>query len=194
LLLLPGHAWLCSAKPPEEWVQHVGVWSRILRARNSGSGDNAPPERNDEYAFYQLLLGAWPPELSTGEPPDPAETDAFRMRLEGAMVKAMREAKVHTTWAAPDAAYEDAVLAFIRHALDASRTNPFLESFASFEARLAPLGMRNSLVQAVFESDRSGCARHLSRCGDLGFQPCRPGQSSAGEFRAAARITRLAET
>ena len=67
------------------------------------------------------------------------------------MLKAMREAKVHTTWAAPDAAYEDAVLAFIRYALDTSRTNPFLESFASFAARFAPLGMRNSLVQAVLK-------------------------------------------
>jgi (1->4)-alpha-D-glucan 1-alpha-D-glucosylmutase len=135
----------------EEWIQHVAVWSRILRARDSGSGHSAPPERNDEYAFYQLLFGAWPPELATGGPPDPAETDAFRMRLEGAMVKAMREAKVHTTWVAPDAAYEDAVLAFIRYALDASRTNRFLESFASFATRFAPLGMRNSLVQAVLK-------------------------------------------
>jgi (1->4)-alpha-D-glucan 1-alpha-D-glucosylmutase len=135
----------------DEWIQHVTAWSRILRARDSGSGDSAPPERNDEYAFYQLLFGAWPPEFSIGEPPDPAETDAFRMRLEGAMVKAMREAKVHTTWAAPNAAYEDAVLAFVRRALDASRTNPFFDSFASFEARFAPLGMRNSLVQAVLK-------------------------------------------
>jgi len=135
----------------QEWIQHVAAWSRILRARNSGSGDSAPPRRNDEYAFYQLLFGAWPPELSTGGPPDPAETDAFRIRLEGAMVKAMREAKVDTSWAAPDAAYEDAVLAFIRYALDASRTNPFLESFASFAARFAPLGMRNSLVQAALK-------------------------------------------
>jgi (1->4)-alpha-D-glucan 1-alpha-D-glucosylmutase len=50
----------------EEWIQHVTAWSRILRARSSGSGDSAPPERNDEYEFYQLLFGAWPPELSTG--------------------------------------------------------------------------------------------------------------------------------
>jgi (1->4)-alpha-D-glucan 1-alpha-D-glucosylmutase len=81
----------------EEWIQHVTAWSRILRARSSGSGDSAPPERNDEYEFYQLLFGAWPPELSTGGAPDPAETDAFRVSIEGAMVKAMREATVNTT-------------------------------------------------------------------------------------------------
>jgi (1->4)-alpha-D-glucan 1-alpha-D-glucosylmutase len=138
----------------EEWTRHVAAWSRILRARSSGSGDDAPPDRNDEYAFYQLLLGAWPAGLCTAV--DAVEIDAFRLRLEGAMVKAMREAKIHTTWAAPDAGYENAVLSFIRHALDASRTNPFLESFVAFQARLAPLGMRNSLVQVVLKLTAPG--------------------------------------
>jgi (1->4)-alpha-D-glucan 1-alpha-D-glucosylmutase len=140
----------------EEWTQHVIAWNRILRARSSGSGDDTPPDRNDEYALYQLLFGAWPPELSTGELSDPAGIDMFRMRLESAMVKAMREAKIHTTWAAPDAVYENAVLAFIRHALDTSRSNPFLDSFAKFQARFAPLGVRNSLVQAALKLTAPG--------------------------------------
>jgi (1->4)-alpha-D-glucan 1-alpha-D-glucosylmutase len=135
----------------EEWTQRVTTWSRILRAGRSGSPEDMPPDRNDEYAFYQLLLGSWPMELSTGTLPDTQALEAFRTRIEGAMVKAMREAKVHTTWAAPDNAYEDAVLDFIRHALDVSRTNPFLDSFLSFQARIAWLGMHNSLVQTVLK-------------------------------------------
>ncbi|MGH7046801.1 MAG: malto-oligosyltrehalose synthase [Stellaceae bacterium] len=135
----------------EEWTQQVATWSRILRARSSGSGNDAPPDRNDEYALYQLLFGAWPAELSIGAPLDPAAVDAFRVRLEGAMVKTMREAKLHTSWAAPETVYEDAVLAFIRYALDTSRANPFLESFATFAAHFAPLGIRNSLIQLVLK-------------------------------------------
>jgi len=135
----------------EEWTQRVTAWSRILRAGSSGSPQDTPPDRNDEYAFYQHLLGAWPMELSTGTVPEAAGLDAFRLRIESVMVKAMREAKVHTTWAAPNSVYEEAVLAFIRHALDVSRTNPFLESFVSFQARIAWLGMHNSLVQTVLK-------------------------------------------
>jgi len=140
----------------EEWARHVAAWSRILRARSSGSGEDTPPDRNDEYAFYQLLFGAWPPDLATAGPVEAGRVDAFRVRLEGAMVKALREARIHTTWAAPDAGYENAMLSFIRHALDASRTNPFLESFVAFAARLAPLGMRNSLVQTVLKLTAPG--------------------------------------
>jgi (1->4)-alpha-D-glucan 1-alpha-D-glucosylmutase len=113
-------------------------------------GRGCAPDRNDEYVFYQLLLGAWPAELSGGNS-DSAGVDAFRQRIEGAMVKAMREAKVHTTWATPNSAYEDAVLSFIRYALDTSRANAFLDSFSAFQARVAPFGVRNSLVQAVLK-------------------------------------------
>jgi (1->4)-alpha-D-glucan 1-alpha-D-glucosylmutase len=134
---------------PDEWAERVTAWSRILRAREAGAEEAAPPDPNDEYAFYQLLLAAWPPELSAVSD-SPAFAD-FRQRIEGAMVKSMREAKIHTTWAAPDAAYEEAVLGFVRRALDASRPNPFLESFANFCGRVAQYGVWNSLVQTALK-------------------------------------------
>jgi (1->4)-alpha-D-glucan 1-alpha-D-glucosylmutase len=134
---------------PDDWAQQVTLWSRMLRARAAGSSEEAPPDRNDEYVFYQLLLGAWPAELSAGELD--AGVEAFRQRIEGAMTKAMREAKVHTTWASPNATYEDAVMGFIRYALDTSRTNAFLDSFSGFQRRVATLGAHNSLVQTVLK-------------------------------------------
>jgi (1->4)-alpha-D-glucan 1-alpha-D-glucosylmutase len=135
---------------PDDWARCVTQWSRILRAGNAGSLEELPPDRNDEYAFYQMLLGSWPQEIAINNA-DPIRMDAFRLRLEGAMTKAMREAKIHTTWTAPNVAYEDAVLAFIRAALDTTRKNAFLDSFAEFQAEIAIAGMRNSLIQTVLK-------------------------------------------
>jgi (1->4)-alpha-D-glucan 1-alpha-D-glucosylmutase len=133
-----------------EWTQHVIAWNRILRAGEAGSQQRLPPDRNDEYAFYQLLLGSWPPELSA-QNLDPGRMEVFRLRLEGAMTKAMREAKVNTSWAAPNLVYEDAVLTFIRSALDTTRKNSFLASFLSFQESIATAGMGNSLIQSVLK-------------------------------------------
>jgi (1->4)-alpha-D-glucan 1-alpha-D-glucosylmutase len=141
---------LVLSERPDEWARCVIQWSRILRAGTAGSPEELPPDRNDEYAFYQMLLGSWPPDIAINNA-DAVRMDAFRLRLEGAMTKAMREAKIHTTWAAPNAAYEDAVITFIRSALDTTRKNAFLESFAAFQDEIATAGMYNSLIQTVLK-------------------------------------------
>ena len=67
------------------------------------------------------------------------------------MVKSMREAKRHTTWAAPNTAYEEGMLSFVREALDPSRSGTFLDAFLPFQERVARLGFRNSLVQTALK-------------------------------------------
>src|SRR5262249_18314727 len=65
--------------------------------------------------------------------------------------KSMREAKVHSTWAAPNSIYEDAVLSFVEDALDAERSRAFFNAFLPFEERIARLGVENSLVQTLLK-------------------------------------------
>jgi (1->4)-alpha-D-glucan 1-alpha-D-glucosylmutase len=67
------------------------------------------------------------------------------------MRKFMREAKVRSSWAAPDIEYEDAVLAFVDGALDFREAESFLSVFLPFEEQLARLGVENSLVQTVLK-------------------------------------------
>lgn len=144
---------------PEEWERQITAWSRIVRARRGDLEGSAAPDRNDEYLLYQLLLGAWPAELTGIEDPaglDPEQVAVLAERIEGAMIKAVREAKLHSTWAAPDTAYEDAVKGFVRDCLDLSRRNPFLESFLPFQARLAALGVVNSLSQTLIKLTAPG--------------------------------------
>ncbi len=138
---------------PEEWERQVRTWSRMLRARRGDIEGTAPPDRNDEYLLYQLLVGAWPAELTgaAAETLDPDVVAAFADRVVGAMIKSVREAKLHSTWAAPNTPYEDAVTAFIRDALDLSRRNPFIESFLQFQERVARAGVVNSLGQTLLK-------------------------------------------
>jgi (1->4)-alpha-D-glucan 1-alpha-D-glucosylmutase len=136
---------------PEEWARQVQTWSRILRARRSDVEGTAPPDRNDEYLFYQLLLGAWPAELTGTGMPDAETLRGFAERMEGAMVKSMREAKRHTTWASPNTVYEEGMLSFLREALDPSRFAAFLDAFLPFQEQVARLGFRNSLVQTALK-------------------------------------------
>ena len=136
---------------PEEWARQVQAWSRILRARRGDVEGTAPPDRNDEYLFYQLLLGAWPAELTGIEELEPERVRSFAERIEGAMVKSLREAKLRSTWASPNTPYEEAMLGFVRDALDISRPNAFLTAFLPFQDRVARLGVRNSIVQTALK-------------------------------------------
>jgi (1->4)-alpha-D-glucan 1-alpha-D-glucosylmutase len=136
---------------PEEWSRQVQAWSRILRARRGDVNGSAPPDRSDEYLLWQLLLGAWPAELTgTGRPPAEALRE-LEQRLAGAMVKSLREARLRSGWAAPDLAYEQAVLGFLHDALDADASSTFFDAFLPFQARVARLGVENSLVQTALK-------------------------------------------
>ena len=143
---------------PEEWERQVQTWSRLLRARRGDVEGTAPPDRNDEYLFYQLLLGAWPAELTGAsvEQIEQSSMTAFAERIVGAMTKSMREAKLHSTWAAPNEAYEGAVVGFIHDALDVTRRNAFLEAFLPFQAALARIGMVNGLSQTLLKLTSPG--------------------------------------
>ena len=77
---------------------------------------------------------------------------AFAERMEGAMVKSMREAKLHSTWAAPNDAYEEAMLRFVarRARRVAGRMHSWARSCRS-RSRSRGSGVRNSLVQTALK-------------------------------------------
>ncbi|HET7923925.1 MAG TPA: malto-oligosyltrehalose synthase, partial [Rhodanobacteraceae bacterium] len=75
---------------PGEWAERVRDWRRHL---SDAEPDEARLDVNDEYYFYQSVLGAWPPELCDSPDLDERALAAFKDRLNGAMRKAVREAK-----------------------------------------------------------------------------------------------------
>lgn len=109
------------------------------------------PSRNEEYLLYQTLVGTWPfCKL------DDDEFGLFRTRIKEYMLKAMREAKVHTSWINPNSLREDAVMYFIDTILTDSPNNQFLQDFASFQQLTAAAGMVNSLSQTLLKITSPG--------------------------------------
>ncbi|HTV87517.1 MAG TPA: malto-oligosyltrehalose synthase, partial [Stellaceae bacterium] len=133
---------------PREWGRRVAQWLRLNRRHRSTLDDGPAPDRNTEYLFYQTLVGAWPPLL---DPADAPAVAAFAERIEAAMVKSVREGKQRSSWSYPDAAYEAGLVRFVRGALDAGRSNPFLVDVAAFVGLLARPAAISSLAQLVLK-------------------------------------------
>jgi (1->4)-alpha-D-glucan 1-alpha-D-glucosylmutase len=128
---------------PEEWKKCLASWSKFNRSKKTKLNGSEAPDRNDEYFLYQTLLGAFPFGGT-------ADTE-FIGRIKAYIVKAVREAKVHTEWLKPDLAYEGAFVAFIEAILTASPANRFLSDFSAFAERVAHFGALNSLSQTLLK-------------------------------------------
>ncbi|MGA9521528.1 MAG: malto-oligosyltrehalose synthase [Myxococcaceae bacterium] len=127
---------------PEEWKNHLRRWSRINRRHKVAAGDRLAPRANDEYLFYQTVIGAWP----MGEPMSPDAFAEFRWRMGEYMLKAIREAKEDTSWVNPDQPYEEAMQRFVERVLDPRRNPVFVESAEAFKRRLEKPGQFNALA------------------------------------------------
>jgi (1->4)-alpha-D-glucan 1-alpha-D-glucosylmutase len=127
---------------PAEWEKRLRLWSRWNEEKRTGREKHVP-DPSEEVLLYQTMLGAWPFDLGA--------VPSFRARLQAYMVKAAREAKVHTQWAQPDTERESRLKQFIDAILVPSSRNRFLRDFLRFQKRIAHLGAINSLSQTLLK-------------------------------------------
>jgi (1->4)-alpha-D-glucan 1-alpha-D-glucosylmutase len=133
---------------PLEWRHRVRRWARLNRLKRREVNGQRVPGRNDEYLLYQTLVGAWPLEIATPEHPGLGE---FAERIVAYMIKASREAKVRTSWTAPDADYEAGLERFVRRILDPREGRVFIADLLAFEPRIALAGAVNGLAQTLLK-------------------------------------------
>jgi len=136
---------------PLLWLLHLRRWRDGNRGKKRAIEDRPVPTRNDEYHLYQTLVGTWPTrEL------DDTGWKTFTERIVQYMLKAVREAKEHTSWANTNAEYENALTDFIRSILDRSVQNRFIADFGPFARRVARIGVFNSLSQTLLKLTSPG--------------------------------------
>ncbi len=134
---------------PDQWRRSLGRWRNLNRRWKRRNEEGEAPDGNEEYLLYQTLLGSWPLEPFR-ELSDDARAD-YVARIQQYMAKAMKEAKLNTSWVQPNEQRDAAVAAFIEKILDPSSRHRFLESFQPIAEEVARAGAINSLSQVLLK-------------------------------------------
>jgi len=125
------------------WEKHLEKWAQLNQPKKELLNGQGVPDPNEEILLYQTMLGAWPLE--------DAEVPCFRKRLQAYMVKAAREARVHTQWSQPNLRHEQALTHFVTAITTPSENDAFIADFLQLFQYVAFYGALNSLAQVLMK-------------------------------------------
>jgi (1->4)-alpha-D-glucan 1-alpha-D-glucosylmutase len=137
---------------PAEWEERVYRWRKWNRAHQRRTPSGSVPDVNTIYLLFQTLVGIWP----VGQIVDDECRGSLRLRVREYMLKAVREAKLQTSWLDPDAEFEDGLTAYIDACLDPARSRRFLDDLAQFVGRVAHAGWWNALARQTLHFTAPG--------------------------------------
>jgi len=132
---------------PAEWEDHLKGWAKLNAPFKTTVNRHSVPDRSEEYFLYQTLLGVWPL--------DSEGCASLLERVQAHIIKATREAMVHTRWTRPNQPHEDALLSFVSGILSKDNAD-FLADFRQFHKKIAYLGMINGLSQTLLKITMPG--------------------------------------
>ncbi|MER3499053.1 MAG: hypothetical protein C4308_10685 [Chitinophagaceae bacterium] len=121
----------------DEWMQKVNEWFSI----NCSIKQNEIPDANKEYFIYQTLVATYP---ISG-----VVDDDYLSRLLSYIKKFLRETKTDSSWAKPNAEYEETCKNFVQQILKTG--SAFINSFLSFQKKIERYGVYNSLTQLILK-------------------------------------------
>lgn len=123
------------AEIPAEWGRRVIEWHSLAGSSADRAGHIDP---DTEYLLWQTLVGSWP---------------ITEDRLSAYLVKAMREAKIRTSWIDPDEEYEKTVLTLAATVLG---EQDFRTRVADFVAAISADAAANSLGAKLIQLTMPG--------------------------------------
>ncbi|HEY2026179.1 MAG TPA: malto-oligosyltrehalose synthase [Gemmatimonadaceae bacterium] len=137
------------SEAPASWERHLRQWRRRNRGMQTLVAGRLAPTRTTDNFIYQAMIGVWPVGAKVRATDDDRWLGELRERLTAYVRKAVREAKVSTSWTDPDEAYEQAIDGFIAGILDRSRNARFLHDVERFVTALTPQGRWNTFARLV---------------------------------------------
>ena len=127
---------------PDEWQKWIYEWRDLNSVWKKNLEGDSAPSANEEYLTYQTLLGTWPFSMEE-------VNEEYVGRMQRYMLKAIKEAKVNSSWIQPNEDWEEAVKEFIARTLGPD--HGFRSKFEPAAAKIAWHGMLNSLTQAILK-------------------------------------------
>ena len=125
------------------YAEQIELWRALARPLRN---DDQLPSSADELILYQALLGSWPLELRDD---DQAGFADYAKRVWQWQQKALREAKLQSSWSAPNEAYENAAQAFTEQLLLAPEGELLRAALAKTLNSIAAAGALNGLAQTL---------------------------------------------
>jgi (1->4)-alpha-D-glucan 1-alpha-D-glucosylmutase len=125
------------------YAEQVTHWRRLAAPLRN---DASCPSAGDELILYQVLLGSWPLDLHLDDRP---ALEAYQQRLWQWQQKALREAKLQSSWSAPNEAYEQGVETFLTRLLLSDAGRALRTAIGAAAQAIAPAGALNGLAQSL---------------------------------------------
>jgi (1->4)-alpha-D-glucan 1-alpha-D-glucosylmutase len=139
---------------PQLWRSALQRWRVINRRWKRNLDEVSAPDANEEYLFYQTLLGTWPIDAA-GRAKEAVDAEYIE-RIRAYMAKALKEAKINTSWIQPNEQWDSAMDGFVAGVLRSSPKNKFIPSFLPVAEEIARLGAINSLSQVLLKLTAPG--------------------------------------
>ncbi|MCG4455694.1 malto-oligosyltrehalose synthase [Pseudomonas sp. MMS21-TM103] len=135
------------------FAAQVRRWLALAAPLRQHLADGPAPSPGDELMLFQTLLGSWPLALAADD------AEGLRHYAERAaewQLKALREAKLRSSWTTPNLDYENACRAYLQGLLSDPRQAGLRAEFAAAANAIAPAGALNGLVQALLRMTTPG--------------------------------------
>ncbi|WP_140797538.1 malto-oligosyltrehalose synthase [Myxococcus xanthus] len=169
---------------PEEWRKRVKKWARQTEKAVSQLPSGPAPTANDTYLFFQTVVGAWP----MGDSHSEEEMADFQRRVREYMGKAIKEAKVRTSWTNPDSAYDDAVARYVDACFDSKGAGSFLADARDFKRSIERAGQYNALGQLLLKMASPGVVDTYQGCELWDLSLVDPDNRRPVDFALRARL------
>nr|WP_314493068.1 malto-oligosyltrehalose synthase [uncultured Pseudomonas sp.] len=129
------------------WLaERIEHWRELASGLRKEDAEGPVPSPGDEMMLFQLLLGSWPLDLDLN---DSTAVSSYIERIQQWQQKALREAKLRSSWNAPNEDYEKVCTGYTEQLLQGRDHGELRQSLESAAQALASPGALNGLTQTL---------------------------------------------